>query len=456
MRFIFQTALAGLLVCLSVAASAQQVDLMQVFSAALESSPRLNISRYQRDVGIAQQQQAMGRLLPQVNLYANFSDNRNYTESTSNQLVGGVIKPVTTDVRTDYDGEKYTLQLRQVIFDWQVFSAKRRADAFLSQREAEYYVELNALLVDVSEKYLDVLEAQDLLTTVTSEKEAVERQLKQIETLYGRQLAKVTDLYEVQARAASVVADEIDALNGVSLAKEVLWEVSGLHVQSLSGLDPEVDLPLVEEVMDVWVLKAKSANPQILARKRAFDAAGKRVSERRGSYLPNVTFVAQRQKSDIGYENSAAPRSETTYLGIDVQMPLFAGGSNRAGVSEALAQEGIAKYEYQLTLREVLRRTRTAYLNVQSSVRRTEATRKLQASTAKASKAMSKSFEYGTVTIVDVLNALRDDFNAQRELQQARYSHIKGWLYLKREAGEVSAEDLVMINQWLLPAEPRA
>jgi len=213
-----------------------------------------------------------------------------------------------------------------------------------------------------------------------------------------------------------------------------------------------VSLPLVEEVMDVWVARAKSANPQILARRRALDAADKRVSERRGSYLPSVNFVAQRQKSDIGYENSAAPRSETTYLGIDVQMPLFAGGTNRASVREALAQENIAKYEYQQTQREVLRRTRTAYLNIQSSVRRTEATRKLQTSTAKASKAMSKSFEYGTVTIVDVLNALRDDFHAQRELQQARYSHIKGLLYLKREAGEISAEDLLMINQWLLPA----
>jgi len=447
---------AGLLLCLPVVACAQQVDLMQVFSAALESSPRLNIARYQRDIGAAQQQQAMGRLLPQLNLYANFSDNRNYTERTSNQVVDGVVTPVTEDIRTDYDGEKYTLQLRQVIFDWQAFSAKRRADDLLGQKEAEYYAELNALLVDVSEKYLDVLEAQDLLTTVTSERKAIERQLKQVETLYKRQLAKITDLYEVQARAASVIADEIDAVNGVALAKEALWEVSGLQVDSLSGLNPKAIFPPLEGTIDTWVDKARLANPQVLARKRASEAAGKRVSERRGSYLPNVSFVAQRQRSDIGYENSEAPLSETTYLGVDVTMPLFAGGSNRASVREALAQEHITRYEHQLTLREVLRRTRTAYLNVQSSVRRTEATRKLQASTAKASKAMSKSFEYGTVTIVDVLNALRDEFSAKRELQQARYGHIKALLNLKREAGEVSAEDLVMINQWLLPVEPRA
>lgn len=451
MQSVSRSFCAGLLLCLPAVASAQQVDLMQVFSAALESSPRLNIARYQRDVGAAQQQQARGRLLPQLNLYANFSDNRNYTERTSNQVVDGVVTPVTEDVRTDYDGEKYTLQLRQVIFDWQAFSAKRRADAVLGQREAEYFAELNTLLVDVSEKYLDVLEAQDLLATVTSEREAIERQLKQIETLYGRQLAKITDLYEVQARAASVVADEIDAVNGVSLAKEALWEVSGLQVDSLSGLDPAVSLPRIEGDMDVWVAKARAANPQLLARKRASEAAGRRVWERRGSYLPNVSFVAQRQRSDIGYENSAAPLSETTYLGVDVQMPLFAGGTNRASVREALAQEHITRYEHQLVQREVLRRTRTAYLNVQSSVRRTEATQKLQASTDKASKAMAKSFEYGTVTIVDVLNALRDDFNAQRELQQARYSHIKGLLYLKRETGEISADDLSQINRWLLP-----
>ena len=64
---------------------------------------------------------------------------------------------------------------------------------------------------------------------------------------------------------------------------------------------------------------------------------------------------------------------------------------------------------------------------------------------------MRKGFSLGTVTSVDVLNALRDEFSAQRDLQMARYEHIKALLYLKREAGVLTPQDLLEVNTWLVP-----
>jgi outer membrane protein len=54
------------------------------------------------------------------------------------------------------------------------------------------------------------------------------------------------------------------------------------------------------------------------------------------------------------------------------------------------------------------------------------------------------------VTSVDVLNALRDQFSAERDLQQTRYEHIKYYLMLKREAGSLSADDLLEVGHWLV------
>ena len=98
--------------------------------------------------------------------------------------------------RQDFDGERYSLQLRQALFNWQAFSARKQAYLIEDQAEAEYYYELAFLLTDVAEKYFDVLQAQDALESIASEIDAVSNQLNQVQSLYDRQLAQITDLYQ--------------------------------------------------------------------------------------------------------------------------------------------------------------------------------------------------------------------------------------------------------------------
>ena len=57
-----------------------------------------------------------------------------------------------------------------------------------------------------------------------------------------------------------------------------------------------------------------------------------------------------------------------------------------------------------------------------------------------------------TTFCVDVLNAIRDQYQAERELQRIRYEHINLLLLLKRETGTLSAEDLLEVGAWLTPA----
>jgi len=422
------------------------VDLNQVFGAALESSPSLNIARQQLNVGLAQKDQTTGRLLPQISLSATWSENHRWNEDT-----GSIFSP--TPEFQQYKGERYNMSLRQALFNWQGFAARQRAGVVVDQREAEYFDALAMLMVDVSEKYLDVLEAQDALSSVRSERDATEQQLSQVTQMFERKLAKVTDLYEIQARVAAVQVDEIDADNSVALAKEQLWEVTGMEVDELFALADQVHVPVVDGSVALWVEKALVGNAELKARRLAWDAANKRVSERRGAYLPTLDLVGQAQKSDIGSDNQSSPKYESTYISLDFRMPIYTGGSNSAGVREARGQAEIARNEYERLRREVTRRARAAYLNVQSSFKRTQASRKMVAFTARASIAMRKGYGYGTVTSVDVLNALRDEHAAMRDLQAARYAHIKALMYLKREAGSISNNDLNEINSWLIEPE---
>ena len=408
--------------------------LEDFFSAAVEFSPTLKIAEEGLNIGSARRRAANGRLLPQVSARASISDNRSESQGRARQT---------------FDGDRFSVQLTQTLFNWQAFAARSQAYLIEDQLEAEYYGELANLLTEVAEKYFNVLQSTDALESIASELEAVSNQLDQIQSLYVRQLARVTDLYQVQANLAAVEAEQLQLQVQLALSREALFSVSGLTAGELSGLREDVDIPPLENSISFWVNEAKKNNHQIRAQKFAVSAANKRIDERRGAYMPQVNFIVQRQDSNLGFDNILINQTETTYLGLDLSIPLYAGGSNRAGVSEAASQHRIAESQLRQIQLEASESVRSAYLQVQSAETLIQAAQKLVDSTTLSSTAMQRGFELGAVTSVDVLNALRDQFRSERDLQQVRYEHVKYILLLKRETGLLTADDMLEVGGWL-------
>ena len=410
------------------------VSLEDFLSAAIEFSPTLKIAEESLNIGSSRKKQATGRLLPQVTARGNVSDNRRRDAS---------------EVLQTFDGERYSVQLTQVLFNWQAFAARSQASLVENQLEAEYYGALANLLTVVAENYFNVLQAEDALDSVASELEAITNQLDQIQSLYDRQLVQITDLYQVQASAAAVEAAQLKLQTDLALSQEALYSVSGMAAGDLLGMRDNATVPPLKNSINFWVNQAKENNHQIEAQQYAVQAANKRISERKGAYMPQVSLTAQVQQTNLGFDNRFIDQNDISYLALDVTIPLYAGGSNRAAVSEAASQHRMAQSELQIVELEATQRVRSAYLQVAAAENFIAAARKLLESATLSSTAMQQGFNLGVVTSVDVLNALRDQFGAQRDLQTARYDHVKFLVLLKREAGLLSAEDMVEVSGWL-------
>jgi outer membrane protein len=416
-------------------AGAIGVTLEDFFTAAMRNSPRLQIAEESMKIGESRRKAASGRLLPQLNASANVSDNR---QTRLNTL-------------QTFDGNRYSLQLSQVLFNWQAFSQRKQALIIEDQTEAEYYNTLSELLTEVAEKYFDVLAARDAVESVASELEAITNQLAQIQSMYDRQLAQITDLYRAQAELANVESRQLMLQSRLIFAEEALRSATGIDIGSLYQLNETVDIPPLDQDVDYFVQQARMNSHVIRARELAFDAAREHVSESRGAYMPRVSLIVQQQNTNVGYDNAPLDTTDSNYIGLDITIPLFAGGSNRASVAEASSRSHIAANELQLTRLDVKERVTSAYLQVESTARHTLAARKVAESTALSAEAMQQGFELGAVTSVEVLEALRDQFDAERDLQQSRYEHIKYLLQLKRDTGTLTAEDLLEVGSWLTP-----
>jgi outer membrane protein len=441
MKHILRTCLfAGLSTLLLGSADAAEPGrtLADFFTSALDYNPNLNIARERWNVGSARRQQMNGQLLPQINANANISDNNR--RQTGAPEIG-------------YDGERYSVQMSQVLFNWSAFAARSQAYLNEDQAEAEYYAQLAQLLTEVADRYLVALQSEDDVESVNAEFEATSNQVDRVQMLYDLEIARITDLYEAQARVAAVQAERVVAEANLELARGALRAISGLEVGDLARLPEEITVEPTEGTLEEWLERARNNNQILEARGYALRSAEKRVSEQRGAYLPRVSLVYQHQQSNVGYDNQpltgGLDRIDTNYVGVDFSLPLFAGGSNRARVREAYSIRNIAESELRQAELDVVEQTRTAYLQAKAGEARIEAGRVLAESTTTSHEAMERGFELGTVTTVDVLDALRDRFRAERDLQRARYDHIRARLLLRRESGVLTADDIRAISDQL-------
>jgi len=427
-----------LLMC-QATAWAEDVDLYSIYALAVKKDPRVQIAQQKVEMGKARADSSLGVLLPQVSAFGNWSDN---DVSFDSNLIDN----------QQYDGKRYGYQVRQVLFNWSALSNRRRTYQVIAQREAELLDVMSIVLVDTSERYFNVLLADGNLRLVRTERELVQQQLRQTEEMYKRKLVRITDYLETQARADKVLTDEIEAENAAALARESLAQLTGEYVGDLASIREDFSLPQLQNTMDYWVQLATDNNSLLQSKRQAVIAAKQGVEEQKGGHYPKFDLVYSNQTSDIGFDNQQSPKRDTQYIGIDVTIPLFSGGSTSAKVREAWAGYYIAREEEEAARRDVLKRTREAWLNTRSSRRRIDAAEASVRSASKSYEAMSKSFSYGTVTAADVLEALHGRTRAERDRQNALYSYLTNWLSLQREGGTLDNDDLKQLNDGMLAA----
>jgi outer membrane protein len=136
-------------------------------------------------------------------------------------------------------------------------------------------------------------------------------------------------------------------------------------------------------------------------------------------------------------------------IGVQLNVPIYSGGSVRSQSKQAVYEHRASREQLERVARETERQVRDSYLSVESEISRVRALARAVQSTETALRATEAGFEVGTRTTVDVLDARRNLFEAQRDYARSRYDYVVNALVLKQAAGNLSAADLQEVNGWL-------
>ena len=416
----------------------QAEDLLSIYQQALVADPLLKTSEMRAEIGNAQKNQALGQMLPQITASGNWSTNqqridRGLSASTSN-----------------YEGTRYYVSLNQTLIDFTKFWNWRSASKVEDQYTTEAIEAEHELMTKVVDRYFSVLEAEDQLYFLQTEKKSTEKQREQIQKRFDKQMAKITDVFEVEARLDQIAAEEIVQETKRNTAQEALRELTGVRPSSLDKLRQNVKYLELDGDLQQWVDMAIGQNPALSARAIAIEAAENNVIAQKSKHLPVADLQLNYYDTNTGFQSSnLGAGTQTQVAAINVSVPIFSGGVSTNQMYEAQHRLQISKNDHEEVLRGVIKETSDSFLSSNASVRYIAASQKALESAGKSRQSMERGLEYGVVTVSDLLKAQQDEFLAQRNLAQAKYAYIKNRIRFMRAIGSISEQNLQEINDWL-------
>lgn len=292
---------------------------------------------------------------------------------------------------------------------------------------------IQVIEANVTNVYVNILATQETV-------ELLRKNMVNLESLYKmtENAVKVGAAEQIDADQLSVqVASMESAINTTDRTIEVLKS----SLQLLLGVDASTEVVLSNKLDDILnvdeAMKLLSSelvleeNYDYALSKQQAELAKKQVTMKAMEYVPSITGFYQYSGKTYFGEAEGMNMTPPNTVGVTVSVPIWSSGVRAAGVTEKklayqAAQNTLADTEDQLRVsdRQYRYDLVSAYDNYQIQKRNIEVTQRVFDN-------MSKKFEYGYASSLDVTNTSTNLITAQQNYIQALTSMVNAHINLK-------------------------
>jgi outer membrane protein len=418
-------------------------SLLELYDAARGHDAAYQAAKSQYEANLYKADQAKASLLPTVSLSAGASSTQLRTEASG----------TTTD--RSFDTQSASINASQPLYRPGNLASYEQGTRQTDLAEAQLLTAEQDLIVRVSQAYFDVLASQDSLAFVQAQKAAVAEQLASARRNFEVGTATITDTREAQARYDLVVAQEIAADNDLRVKKLALNLLVGKADTAPHPLAPATTLPaLLPEDINTWVQQGQDQHPAIRQARVALEVATLETDKAKAGHKPTLDLTGSYSVNRNIGGTALSPvdsRTNNATVGVQFNLPLFAGFATQNRLRETLALEDKARADLEAAQRNVAQGTRTAYFGVVSGLGQVKALEAAEASSQSALDANKLGYQVGVRINIDVLNSQSQLYQTKRDLAKARYDVLVGGLKLRQANGTLKGEDLQGVNALLAP-----
>jgi len=307
------------------------------------------------------------------------------------------------------------------------------------------------LILRLAEAYFTALLARDRLALASAQRDAL-AELRQVnENMLKHGEGTKTDVLETRSRYSLAQAQVIEAQNEWEAAQLALSAITGKSVTRLDSLKKIFEIqPLQPPDFASWKEIALASNTELVAQRYEVDSSREEVTKSRSGHAPRVDLVASLSRNNAASFVSADRNVRLASVGVEVSIPLYAGGRVNAITKQASANQAKKEADLDAMTDKVLLDLRKQYQLLQSSVLRIDSLEIAVESARLLIEATEKSI-YGGIRInLDLLDAQKQLYSAQVDLAEARYSYLLAFLRLRYAAGILELDNLRKIASYFV------
>jgi len=435
-----------LLLTIFFAANILSESLLDIYNEALENDPTYKAAEYSYLADKELKVQGRAALLPSITL----SGSTNWNEYYQNK-----------ELQQQYNSFSSSARVSQPLFRLDTWFQYRQSQSLTDAAEADFAYEQQNLLVRTAELYFGVLRAIDNLNAAISEEKAIKKQLDQAKQRFEVGLSAITGVQEAQLAFDLSKASRIRTEGSLYSARESLNALIGREIFSLNELGDGllIELPTPNS-KEKWVELALENNYQLKAaylRKKAAKSSARSVAS---NHLPKIDIVGSQSESEtnqFNYEGfnidgQGIPVPSVTgrrNYAIQLSMPIFQGGAVNSRRKQAYSQYERANENTLFTERRIIQEVRSQFSNVLTLVANVNAQKQAVVSATSALEATQVGYKVGTRNVVDLLQAEKNLYSAEKNLANAKYDYILSNLKLALASGTITPADIVKINNLL-------
>jgi outer membrane protein len=389
----------------------QPLTLEEAHAIALQNHPGIAAAEYRAGAAGEVFKETRSGLLPQVNLYGSVVQ----AESANTRIMAGGLNNPTV-----FNRAAFGAGVSQLITDFGrtsnlVASSKLQANA-AGQNAA---MTRQQVLLEVDRSFFGVLQAQAVEEVARQTLETRQLLVDRVSILAANKLKSDLDVSFAQVALEDSRLLEQKARNDFDSALARLSAVLGYREQQNFNLIEAAPKPLPEEG-DVGTLidEALRDRPEIRSLTDERDAALRLARSMRDARFPTISAVVA-----TGDAPSHDVRLPDTYTagGIQISVPLFAGGLYTARQREAELRANAAAESLRGVEDEVARDVRIAWLGLNDARQRLRTTQQLSRYASTAYELAEARYKVGSSSIVELSQAQLEMTSARITETGARY-----------------------------------
>ncbi len=393
----------------SAPAAAQTLD--DELANLLAAYPQLDASRAGIAAADAAVDRAFADYLPQVSLFADYGYETTDSPATRSAEDGGSF---------DTQRDTATLTITENIFDgYRTTSSNATARIELAVSETEFDATRQSLIFRGSAAYLNVLRHVDLIRLAIRNERTIQRQLRLEDERVERGAGISVDVLQSKSRLQIAKERRVAFEGNLRNAMTRFYQLFD-HAPEVAAMGlPRLPERLVPKTLAEAERIAGAENPAIALSNHALDLATQRKRAAKSDYFPSLDVV-----TEFNYENdeegTPGVRRDASIV-LQARWNLFSGLRTRADVAAASHDYSAALDDRNLVARGVVEDVGLAWEQLRTVRQRVTLLRNAVTIAAEVHEARRKLREAGQETVINVLDAENEVFNAQITATDAEY-----------------------------------